>query len=57
MASVNHRLEMRKFENTTATVTVKLTREFRLRTWLAMKLITLASWIIGWRLVVKEVAQ
>lgn len=35
-------------------VTVKVTREFRVRIWLALKLITFAWWVAGGRVEVKQ---
>jgi len=48
MASTFSNLNVRKLsKDTTLTVMVKVTKEFRLRMWIGLKLMALASWVIG----------
>lgn len=40
-------VELRKLENTELKVTVKITREYKLRLWIFRHLICLAAWVLG----------
>lgn len=42
-------IPLRKFDDR-YTITVAITREFRIRVWIAVQLITLAAWVLGGRL-------
>jgi len=46
--------KLRRPPMATVIVTVKKTREYRLRVWLALKLISLAARILDWRLEIMD---
>jgi len=45
---------IKEIPKVTITVTVDFSRGVRLRLWLALKLIWLAGWILGWELEIEE---
>lgn len=44
---------LKKLDHVTLTVTVRVSREFRVRQWISLRLIRLAGWVMGFGVEVK----